>query len=68
MKTLRPKKYKEEEFFIADEVREYKNNNISVLVRSATGIGLATVFDKDLWIYAISKWQQVIFEGKRIKR
>ncbi|MEM8392198.1 replication initiator protein A [Morganella morganii] len=94
MKTLRPKKYKEEEFFIADEVeissfrdelasmehpffalkggddkvREYRNNNISVLVRPATGIGLATVFDKDIWIYAISKLQQAIFEGKPISR
>lgn len=94
MKTLRPKKYREEEFFIADEieissfrdelasmehpffalkggddkVREYKNNNVSVLVRPAMGIGLATIFDKDIWIYAISKLQQAIFEDKPISR
>ena len=94
MKTLRPKKYTEQEFFIADEmaitsfrdelasmehpffalkggdtkVREYKNGNVTVTVRPAAEIGLATVFDKDIWIYAISKLQQAIFEKKPISR
>ncbi|MDR5971490.1 replication initiator protein A [Escherichia coli] len=94
LKTLRPKKYTEQEFFIADEmaittfrdelasmehpffalkggdtkVREYKNSNVTVTVRPAAEIGLATVFDKDIWIYAISKLQQAIFEEKPISR
>lgn len=94
MKTLRPKKYTETEFFIADEleitsfrdelssmehpffalkggdtkVRKYKNNNVTVTVIPAAEIGLATVFDKDIWIYTISKLQQAIFEGKPISK
>ncbi|EHH3086447.1 replication initiator protein A [Salmonella enterica] len=93
LKTLRPKKYTEQEFFIADEmaitsfrdelasmehpffalkggdtkVREYKNGNVSVTVKPNAD-GLATVFDKDIWIYAISKLQQAIFEEKPISR
>lgn len=93
LKTLRPKKYTEQEFFIADEtaitsfrdelasmehpffalkggdtkVREYKNGNVKVTVKPNAD-GLATVFDKDVWIYAISKLQQAIFEEKPISR
>lgn len=93
LKTLRPKKYTEQEFFIADEVaittfrddiasmehpffalksgdtkdREYKNGNVTVTVRG-NSLGLATVFDKDIWIYAISKLQQAIFEGRPISK
>ena len=93
LKTLRPKKYTEQEFFIADEMaittfrdelasmehpffalksgdtkdRKYKNGNVTVTVKSNSS-GLATVFDKDIWIYAISKLQQAIFEGKPISR
>lgn len=93
MKTLRPKKYTEQEFFIADEMeistfrdelasmehpffalksgdtkdREYKNGNVTVTIRGNSH-GLATVFDKDIWIYAISKLQQAIFEDKPISR
>ncbi|MGS8407978.1 replication initiator protein A (plasmid) [Escherichia coli] len=93
LKTLRPKKYTEQEFFIADEIaittfrdelanmehpffalksgdtkdREYKNGNVTVNVRG-NSLGLATVFDKDIWIYAISKLQQAIFEEKPISR
>jgi len=81
LKTLRPKKHKQIDFFVADEfnlvnfrdemasmehpffalkggdtrIREYVNGNINVTVRPAVGIGMATVFDKDVWIYAISK-------------
>lgn len=80
MKTLRPHKHKELEFFIADDIdvstfrdeiasmehpffalkegdiktREYKNGNVTVTV-TPNAYGLATVFDKDIWIYAISK-------------
>ncbi|EDZ4732891.1 replication initiator protein A [Salmonella enterica] len=93
LKTLRPKKYTEQEFFIADEmaitsfrdelasmehpffalksgdtkVREYKNGNVTVTIKPNAD-GLATVFDKDVWIYVISKLQQAIFEKKPISR
>ncbi|EBC1407492.1 RepB family plasmid replication initiator protein [Salmonella enterica] len=93
MKTLRPRRYTETEFFIADEMeitsfrdelasmehpffalkggdtkdREYKNGNVTVTVRG-NSLGLATVFDKDIWIYAISKLQQAIFEERPISR
>lgn len=93
MKTLRPKKYTEQDFFIADEtaitsyrdeiasmehpffamkggdtkVREYRNGNVTITVKP-TADGMATVFDKDIWIYAVSKLQQAIFENKPISR
>lgn len=40
--------------------REYKNGNVTVTVRG-NSLGLATVFDKDIWIYAISKLQTGYF-------
>lgn len=40
--------------------REYSNKNIHITVRPAADIGLATIFDKDIWIYAISKLQEAI--------
>ncbi|WGL99829.1 replication initiator protein A (plasmid) [Arsenophonus sp. aPb] len=93
MKTLRPLKHKQLEFFIADEVniyafrdemasmehpffalkggdtkdREYKNGNVTVNVRS-NSLGLATIFDKDVWIYAISKLQEAINNNEPISR
>ncbi|MCZ8812464.1 replication initiator protein A [Escherichia albertii] len=94
VKTLRPRKHQETEFFIADEmaitsfrdelasmehpffalkggdtkVREYSNGNVTITIRPAAEIGLATVFDKDIWIYVISKMQQAIFEKQPISR
>ncbi|PAV01752.1 RepB family plasmid replication initiator protein [Arsenophonus sp. ENCA] len=50
------------------KVRQYSNGNVTVTVRSAAEIGLATVFDKDIWIYAISKLQEAINNGKPISR
>ncbi|HGJ5884448.1 replication initiator protein A [Arsenophonus sp.] len=50
------------------KVREYKNRNVTVTVRPAAEIGLATIFDKDIWIYAISKLQEAINKGKPISR
>ncbi|HGJ5884183.1 replication initiator protein A [Arsenophonus sp.] len=50
------------------KVREYKNGNVTVIVRSLAGIGLATIFDKDIWIYAISKLQEAINSRKPISR
>ncbi|HGJ5900011.1 replication initiator protein A [Arsenophonus apicola] len=94
LKTLRPRKHKQLEFFIADDIeistfrdemasmehpffalkagdtkiREYKNGNVTILVRALAGVGLATIFDKDIWIYAISKLQEAINNNQPINR
>lgn len=93
LKTLRPYKHKQLEFFIADDVdictfrdemasmehpffalkggdtkvREYKNSNVTVTVKPNSD-GLATVFDKDIWIYSISKLQEAINNNQPISR
>lgn len=93
LKTLRPHRHKQLEFFIADDVdistfrdemasmehpffalkagdtkvREYKNGNVTVTVEP-TARGIATIFDKDIWIYAISKLQEAINNNQQISR
>ncbi|HGJ5866336.1 replication initiator protein A [Arsenophonus nasoniae] len=49
------------------KIRKYTNGNVTVIVK-ATADGLATVFDKDVWIYAISKLQEAINNHKEISR
>jgi plasmid replication initiation protein len=49
------------------KIREYRNGNITVTAKP-TADGLATVFDKDIWIYAISKLQEAINNGEPISR
>ncbi|MBH3259565.1 replication initiator protein A [Serratia marcescens] len=51
-----------------DKVREYVSGNVILTVRPSVGIGLATVFDKDIWIYAISKLQEAINNGEGTSR
>lgn len=48
--------------------REYTNGSISITVRPAAEIGLATIFDKDVWLFAISKLQEAINNDKPISR
>ncbi len=93
LKTLRPRKHKELDFFIADEmeidsfrdemasmehpffalkggdtkVREYQNGKTTITV-NPNSYGLATIFDKDIWIYAISKLQEAINKDQPISR
>lgn len=93
LKTLRPHKHKQLDFFIADDVdistfrdemasmehpffalksgdtkvREYKNGKVTVTV-TPNSAGLATIFDKDIWIYAISKLQEAINNNQPISR
>lgn len=50
------------------KVREYKNGSTTVTVRPAAEIGLATVFDKDVWIYAISKLQEAMNNNDPVSR
>ncbi|HGJ5865571.1 MAG TPA: replication initiator protein A [Arsenophonus nasoniae] len=49
------------------KVREYKNGNVLVTVKPSVD-GLATIFDKDIWIYVISKLQEAINSGQQISR
>jgi len=45
----------------------YQHGNISVAIKP-TSIGLATIHDKDIWIYCISKLMQAMYEGEEISR
>lgn len=48
--------------------KEYKNGCVTITIRSLAGLGLATIFDKDIWIYAISKLEEAINNKKEISR
>lgn len=48
-------------------IRRYENNNVSVIVKPNSD-GLATIFDKDIWIYSISKLQSAINNNEEISR
>ncbi|EHM4620402.1 replication initiator protein A [Salmonella enterica] len=47
-------------------IRRYESGNIVLTVRPSVEIGLATIFDKDVWIYAISKMQDSINRGEAV--
>lgn len=47
--------------------RIYKNGNVTVTVKS-TSSGIATIFDKDIWLYCISKLQQRINDNEPVSR
>lgn len=47
--------------------RHYEHNGITIDIKP-TSMGLATIHDKDIWIYCISKLMQAMFEGKEINR
>lgn len=49
------------------KVRKYRNNNIIVTV-NPNAYGLATIFDKDVWIYTISKLQEAKNNNEEISR
>ena len=50
------------------KVRVYENKDVTMTVRPAVGIGMATVFDKDIWIYALSKLQKAVNEDVECSR
>lgn len=50
------------------KVREYNHNNFSITIAPHSKYGMATIHDKDIWIYCISKLMQSIYEGKEISR
>lgn len=47
--------------------RKYTQNGLSILV-TPTCHGMATIHDKDFWIYCISKLMQAVREGEAISR
>lgn len=49
------------------KTRKYKNGNITVTVEP-TSSGMATIFDKDVWIYSISKLQEAMNNNEEISR
>ena len=46
----------------------YEHNNVKTIIRPTTEIGRATIFDKDIWIYCISKLMQAKYENSTIDR
>jgi plasmid replication initiation protein len=48
-------------------VREYKNGKTTVTIKP-TSDGIATIFDKDIWIYTMSKLQQAMNNGETVDR
>jgi len=47
--------------------RLYQHGNTTIKIKP-TSIGLATIHDKDIWIYCISKLMQAMYEDKEISR
>lgn len=47
-------------------IREYAHDGINITVRPSLGLGLATIHDKDIWIYCISKMFQAMYEGTEV--
>ena len=48
--------------------RFYEHNNIALQVTANHHYGLATIHDKDIWIYCISKLMQALYDGEEISR
>lgn len=44
----------------------YEQNDVKTEISANAEYGRATIFDKDIWIFAISKLMQAKFEGKEI--
>ena len=44
----------------------YQQNDVKTEISANAEYGRATIFDKDIWIFAISKLMQAKFEGKEI--
>lgn len=50
------------------KIRKYNHHNFSITVAPHSQYGMATIHDKDIWIYCISKLMQAIYEEKEISR
>jgi len=51
-----------------NKVRRYEHNNFSITIAPNPEYGMATIHDKDILIYCISKLMQAIYEEKEISR
>ena len=51
---------------VIEYVSNSKGEVLKTTIRPAVDLGRATIFDKDIWIFAISKLMQAKFEGKEI--
>lgn len=51
---------------VIEYVSNSKGQQLQTTIRPAVGIGRATIFDKDIWIFAISKLMQAKFDGQEI--
>ena len=47
--------------------RKYEHNGVMIEIRPAVQIGMATIHDKDIWIYCISKMMAALNKGELIK-
>lgn len=50
------------------KTKKYEHNNFSITIAPNAEYGMATIHDKDIWIYCISKLMQAIYEEKEISR
>lgn len=48
--------------------RIYQYDNTSIVIAPNAKYGMATIHDKDIWLYCISKLMQAINDGKEISR
>lgn len=48
--------------------RTYQHDNTTIIVAPNAKYGMATIHDKDIWLYCISKLTQAINDGKEINR
>jgi len=46
------------------KTRKYNHNDVSIVVAPSAEYGLATIHDKDIWIYCVSKLVQGMQEGE----
>lgn len=51
---------------VLEYVSHTKEKSLRTVIRPSVEIGRATIFDKDIWIFAISKLMQAKFEGREI--
>jgi len=50
------------------KTRRYEHNNFSITIAPNAEYGMATIHDKDIWIYCISKLMQAIYEEKEMNK
>jgi len=48
------------------KTREYKIKDFSIVIAPNAQYGMATIHDKDIWIYCVSKLMQAVREGENI--